>query len=178
VGIGVYYDITTRQSLFGYCLVSLDPKITSTLDCSVEFTQGIANEVNAFVAYRFLDFKTETVHILSPGFSLSIIPGVTIKPRMYISRTVVLKENSVAYALQITSEALGRIRPFLYYAVGNEAYRGVTLDNIESAASWSATIGGRYVVSRKFTLTVAYEYLNRIGFFRSNAFTIGGGYYW
>ncbi len=178
VGIGAYYAIAARQSLFGYCLVSLNPKVTSAFDCSIEFTQGIANELNAFLAYRLLDFRTETVHIISPGFSLSVVPGITIKPRMYISRTVVLKTNSVAYALQITSEALGNIRPFFYYAVGNEAYRGVTLDNVESAASWSATIGGRYVVSRNFTLTVAYEYLNRIGFFRSNAFTIGGGYYW
>jgi YaiO family outer membrane protein len=178
LGIGTYWTITERQSLFAYCLVSPDPRVTSTVDCSVELTQRITDPLNVFLAYRLLDFKTETAHIVSPGFSFGIIGGVSIKPRFYVSRTVITKTTSVAYALQMTLEALGSIRPFLYYAVGNEAYRGVTLDNVESSESWSVTIGGSYVFSRKFTLTVAYEYLNRIGFFRSNAFTIGGGYYW
>jgi hypothetical protein len=78
----------------------------------------------------------------------------------------------------MSSESLGNIQPFLYYAVGNEAYRGVTLDNVESSDSWSVTIGGRYVVSRELTLTVGYQYLNRIGFFHSNLFSLGGGYFW
>jgi YaiO family outer membrane protein len=178
LGIGTYWTIAERQSLYAYCLVSPNPKVTSAVDCSLELTQRITNPLSVFLAYRLLDFKTETAHILSPGFSVGIFHGIIIKPRVYVSRTVVTKTTSVAYALQVTSETFGKVHPFFYYAVGNEAYRGVTLDNVESSESWSVTIGSRYTFSRALTFTIGYQYLNRIGFFRSNAFTVGGGYYW
>jgi YaiO family outer membrane protein len=177
-GIGTYWTIADRQSLYAYCLVSPDPKVTSTVDCSVELTQGVTAPLDAFLAYRYLHFTAETAHILSPGVSLGIVPGIVIQPRMYISRTVVARTTSIAYALHVTWEMSGTVSPFFYYAVGNEAYRGVTLDNVESSESWSMTIGTKYVVSNTLTFTVGYQYLNRIGLFRSNALSVGGGYYW
>lgn len=178
LGIGTYWTIADRQSLYAYCLVSPNPQVTSSVDCAVELTHRITEPISAFLEYRYLGFKTETAHILSPGASVDIVPGVTIRPRIYVSRTIVSKATSIAYALQMSSEVLDILRPFFYYAVGSEAYRGVTVDNVESSRSWSIDIGGSYFVSRELTLTVGYQYLRRIGVFQSYAFTVGAGYYW
>lgn len=178
LGLGVYWGLGNGRSLYAYCLASPDPRVTSTVDFSAEVSQQISEPVSVFAGYRLLDFKTETAHIFSPGFSLDVGKVVVIRPRLYVSRTIMAKATSVAYAIQVTTERIERARPFFYYAIGNEAYRGVTLDNVESSQAWSLTVGSRYWITKVLVVTGAYQYLNRIGFFRSNAFTFGAAYYW
>lgn len=177
-GLGTYWTIAHGQSLYAYCLVSPNPKVASTVDFSAEYTHAVGGPFDVFLAYRVLAFTTETAHIVSPGISWRMPGGITIRPRVYVSRTVIARTTSVGYAVQLVAEELGSIRPFLYYSVGNEAYRGITLDNVESSDSWSVSVGARIQVSRGLTLTGAYQYLNRISAFRSNALTVGAGYSW
>jgi YaiO family outer membrane protein len=178
VGLGAYYTINSKQSLFGYALVSLDPKVTSALDLLVEYSHRLQARVSGTLAYRLIDFKSETVHIIAPGFSWNAFEGLSVNPKMYVSRTVITKTTSYAFAVQMLYEQIGRLTPFVYYAVGNEAYRGVTLDNVESSDSWSLTVGARYVITNWLAVRANYQYLNRIGNFRENSLDVGLGYYW
>jgi YaiO family outer membrane protein len=177
-GIGGYYTIDTHQSLYGYVLASPDPKVTSSVDATIEYTRVLSRPFAAFLAYRLLSFKTETANVFSPGFSWNAVRDLEFKPRVYISRTVIARTTSYAFSVQSSFNGWQNIMPYLYYTVGNEAYRGVTLDNVESSASWSLTIGCKYDVSEGFVVRANYQYLNRIGYFHENSIDIGLGYYW
>lgn len=178
IGAGAYYTISRQESLFGYCLVSPDPTVTSIVDASVEYNREVEGSFSVYLAYRLLDFKTETAHIVSPGFSWTILRGIELRERIYISRTVQAKTTSRALSIQCSYAGLTDLTPYVYYAVGNEAYRGVTLDNIESSDSWSVTIGGKYAITGGIVLRADYQYLNRIGYFHENSLDVGVGYYW
>lgn len=178
MGIGAYYTPDDRQSLYGYCLVSPDPTVTSSVDAALQYTRTLSGVFSGSIAYRLLNFKTETAHIVTPGIMMSILPGLDFAPRLYVSRTVVTRVTSYAFATQMAYEGLGAFSPSLYYTVGNEAYRGITLDNVESSDSWSVGAGGKYTIGKTIVLKASYQYLNRIGYFRDNSLEIGVGYFW
>ena len=178
VGAGVYYTVGSQESLYGYILASPNPQATSRLDALVEYEHGLSGSTLTFVSYRVLAFKTETAHTLSPGFTWSAIRPFELRPRVFISRTIIGKTTSYAFLMQATYNESEVLVPYLFYSVGNEAYRGVTLDNIESAHSWSITFGAKLVVSTQIIFRANYQYLNRIGQFRENSFDLGLGYLW
>lgn len=178
IGIGAYWALSAQQSLFGYCVGGLNPKVTSSVDAAVEYNQSLFATFSGFVSYRLLHFKTETAHIVSPGFAWSGMKGLTLSPRIYISRTVVSPATSLAFSINGQYEAGEHFMPFLYYTVGNESFRGVTLENVQSSDSWSFTIGGKYVVSRMITVRGSYQYLNRIGMFREHVLDGSIAWFW
>ncbi len=178
VGAGIYYTPASGQSLFGYALVSPNPRVTSSVDASLEYEYGFTPSSSAILDYRLLAFKTETAHIFSPGFMWQPGSAFELRPRAYITRTVLSKTTSYAFLVRASYEGWDAIEPFLYYSVGTEAFRGVTLDNIESAHSWSLTGGAKVMATNRIIVRVNYEYLNRIGQFRESSFDVGVGYLW
>lgn len=178
VGAGVYYVPAVQQSLYGYVLVSPDPKVTSNVDASLEYEYGFSTPSSVFLGYRLLTFKTETAHIVSPGFMWRPTPLFELRPRIFLTRAVVGKTTSYAYLVRASYEGWSSIEPYLYYSVGNEAYRAVTLDNVESSHSWSLTFGAKLEATRQIVVRANYQYLNRIGQFREMSFDIGLGFLW
>ncbi len=178
IGVGAYYSPGSGQSLYGYVLVSPDPRVTSTVDASLEYEHTLTMASSAFLDYRLLSFKSETAHILSPGFMWRPIPVIELRPRVYIDRTVIGKTTSTAFVLRTSYEGWDTIEPYLFYSIGNEAYRGVTLDNVESTQSWSITGGAKIMATRQIVVRVNYQYLIRISSFKEMSFDLGMGFLW
>ena len=177
-GAGAYYSLSDRQTVFGYCLLSPDPKVTSTVDASVEFEQVLHRSLSVFAAYRLLDFKSEQAHIIAPGIQWSFAQAFELRPRVFISRTAQTRKTSSAFAVQFSYDGWEKLTPSIFYTVGNEAYRGETLDNVESSDSWSLTVTIKYMLADWLAIRGNYQYLNRIGFFRENSVDLGLGTYW
>ncbi len=177
-GVGGYYAPANGGSFYGYLLASPDPKVTSSVDATLEYTHEIFTPVSAFLAYRLLAFKTETAHILSPGFTWAASRAFEVKPRIFISRTIVGKTTSYAFSVQGSYTRWSTPTPYVFYSVGTEAYRGVTLDNVESVHSWSITVGCKYDLNERIVVRGYYQFLSRIGSFHDNSLDVGLGYYW
>lgn len=88
------------------------------------------------------------------------------------------RATSYAFLVRASYEGWDDVVPYVFYSVGTEAYRGVTLDNIEASHSWSLTGGAKLVATSHIIVRVNYQYLNRIGKFRESSFDVGLGYLW
>ncbi len=177
-GAGAYYSFGFRQSLYGYCLVTPNPKVTSSVDASIEYSRFLSGFFSASVAYRLINFTTETAHVVSPSLSWSFPGSIELTPRVFISRTVKAKATSTALGISFSYNRGGLFTPYVYYAVGNEAYRGVTLDNVESSASWSISVGGKFALASSVDLRADYQYINRIAVFHENSLDMSLGVHW
>lgn len=178
LGCGAYYTITHDESLYGYILATPNPKVTSNVDALVEYERVLSQSISAFASYRMLAFRTETAHAISPGFIWNVRPVFELKPRLFIVRTIVGKTTSYAFSAQASYTGSEDVVPYVFYSVGNEAYRGVTLDNVVSAHSWSITVGGKLMLTSRIAVRASYQYLNRIGQLQENSVDVGLGYFW
>lgn len=177
VGMGVTIQVAPRSVFSAGFNLAPGADVIPRLDFVSEFSQSALARTELLIAYRRMDFDEVAVNIVSPGLAYYFSDRTWAMLRMY---------GAFSEGAERTDAVFGRFAYSLSDVVvvwaglveGNEAVRGLSLDNLRNLSSRAYLIHADYSVGGDITLLLDYQYLVRRGLFTEHAFGLGVRYRW
>lgn len=163
--LGATYRFFHRTWVRGEVSLAPTGQVIANQDYTLEVTQGLHPRFSIGTAYRFLNFRSADVHVLTALVNWDLRPNLHLYVRYNPSRTSfdftgrsVWNQNGWA---RLVWDANATWSPWVAFAVGSENFTGISAEQLGRFAAQTYSVGSEVRITPRQGFRVGYYFQNR-----------------